>query len=484
MGSVLNNADAKKKFQIFTPEEVVKDMLDAVGYMHNLKGKKILENSCGGGNFLSEIVSRYISDAKKNNCSTDEIKAGLENDIWGADIDIEKIEECIFRLNTIAENCGIFNVKWRIYCRDYLRKPFDIKFDYIVANPPYISYWNIPKTEQKYLHEHFATCAEGLFDYCFAFVELGISSLSDEGRLVYIIPSSIFKTKAAQTLRAQIRPHLVSIIDYKTRKVFPDATTASAILLAEKKCTNDAVLYKNVSLGKEYAINRDNLDDNLWIFINERTETPCQRKEIRFGDCFDISSSIATQLNTAFVLYNWTEEGKYLISSNGDKVEKAVTKDAACPRRLKAGKKDRIIFPYIVVDGSVRRYEQKIFKKLYPETYNFLKMRKKDLKKRAADKNAKWYEYGRTQAIGDVEKDKIILSSVVSNCVQAWIVEAGTVPYSGFYITAREGFRLQRALEIIKSESFLEYVKEVGVHVNGDSIRVSVKNIADYSWVE
>ena len=51
-----------KKCQVFTPENYVIELLDSVGYTHNLYGKKILENSCGDGNILVAVVQRYIDD--------------------------------------------------------------------------------------------------------------------------------------------------------------------------------------------------------------------------------------------------------------------------------------------------------------------------------------------------------------------------------------------------------------------------------------
>ena len=45
-----------KKCQVFTPENYVRELLDSVGYTHNLYGKKILENSCGDGNILVAVV--------------------------------------------------------------------------------------------------------------------------------------------------------------------------------------------------------------------------------------------------------------------------------------------------------------------------------------------------------------------------------------------------------------------------------------------
>ena len=53
--------------QISTPKEYVKSMLDLVGYTKNLHGKTVLEDSCGEGDILIEIVRRYITDCRKLN---------------------------------------------------------------------------------------------------------------------------------------------------------------------------------------------------------------------------------------------------------------------------------------------------------------------------------------------------------------------------------------------------------------------------------
>ena len=51
------------KCQIFTPVNYVKELLDSVGYCENIVDKTILENSCGDGNILVEIITSYIEEA-------------------------------------------------------------------------------------------------------------------------------------------------------------------------------------------------------------------------------------------------------------------------------------------------------------------------------------------------------------------------------------------------------------------------------------
>jgi len=69
-----------------------------------------------------------------------------------------------------------------------------VSFDFIVGNPPYINYSDLSLEERKFIKETYDSCKEGKFDYCYAFIEHSIKSLSSKGKMSYLIPSSIFKT--------------------------------------------------------------------------------------------------------------------------------------------------------------------------------------------------------------------------------------------------------------------------------------------------
>ena len=64
--------------KIFTPIEYVKELLDVIGYKDQLYGKSILENSCGDGKILIEVVRRYITFCQSVSMDDEEIKQGLE----------------------------------------------------------------------------------------------------------------------------------------------------------------------------------------------------------------------------------------------------------------------------------------------------------------------------------------------------------------------------------------------------------------------
>ena len=123
----------QKHCQIPTPIEYVRTMLDLAGYTENLYGKTILENSCGEGRILIEIVRRYIEDCRKNNYSDETIIKGLQKDIKAYEIDPQCVKKCIDRLDDLAAEMNLEKIHWTIKAEDYLETGGEA-FDYIIGN--------------------------------------------------------------------------------------------------------------------------------------------------------------------------------------------------------------------------------------------------------------------------------------------------------------------------------------------------------------
>jgi adenine-specific DNA-methyltransferase len=102
MKTELNVNNIKNLGQVSTPDSIVDFMLDAVGYKEKtILGKHILDNSCGEGAFLKNVVKRYIKLAQEKNFSSAEIKKGLETYIHGVEIDTAAYKSCVRNLNAI-----------------------------------------------------------------------------------------------------------------------------------------------------------------------------------------------------------------------------------------------------------------------------------------------------------------------------------------------------------------------------------------------
>lgn len=470
-----------KKCQIFTPENYVDELLNNVGYTDDLYGRKILENSCGDGNILISIVQRYIDNCLKYGLSRTKIKNGLAKDIYGVEIDPVQYEKCINRLNNLVSIYNIKSVDWKIYNEDYLKMADDIQYDFIVGNPPYITYRDISKEDRNYLKNNFLSCEQGKFDYCYAFIEKSINCLSKNGKMSYLIPSSIFKTVFGTNVRNCIKPYIEMILDFSLEKIFDNALVKSSIIVLNKNKKNTALVYTDASQNIKYYLDLDKLN-NKWVFT-EKLATGNRR----FGDYFKVSHVVATLYNDAFVLKDgeYEEIDNYYICNNFH-IEKSIVKDTFSPKSIRSNKKEKIIFPYYYINDKLTRYTEKEFIEKCPGAFDYLKTFQFKLNSRKSDKNTNWFEYGRTQALNNINKPKLLLSTVITSKVKVYKLDAECIPYSGLYIITKNNrdkeMTLNDAIEILKSNEFMNYANDVGTHISGNSIRITSKDIENYTF--
>jgi len=467
--------DCKKKCQIFTPQKNVKEMLDWLGYKKDLYGKKIIEPSCGQGNILTNVIERYIVDSINNGYSKEEIRKGLSQDIYAIEYDLKHYYKCLDNINKILKKHNIGKVDWNIYCEDSLKLDLKIKFDYVVGNPPYISYRMLDEETRKYVKKNFKTCAKGKFDYCYPFIEKGVEFLKKDGKMAYLIPGSIFKNVFSGDLREYLKPDITDIYDYATQKLFNEYATgekkkiltSSVIFILKKGSKSDKLNYYNLDNKSTINIKKETLGTK-WIFNNINKDGK------RFGDFYKVSNSIATLCNKAYVI-NDRDEIFY------NKREKEIIKNAVSPKSIELNKNEKIIFPYYYsLNNNLIKLDSKTFSKKYPNVEKHLKRFINELNNRKSDKNIQWFEYGRSQALGDMNKSKLLLSIIVTEKVKTYILDKDTIPYSGIYITPKKNVTLEMAKKILESKEFLDYIKSVGINASGDSYRITSKDISNY----
>lgn len=463
--------------QVPTPTKYVDELLDCIGYTHNLFGKTVLENSCGEGNILKNIVKRYINSSLKEGYSKKQISCGLEKHITAYDIDPVCVKKCIENLNEIVKEYGLSNICWNIHNKDYL-KCNKGNYHYIIGNPPYITHHDLTVAQRLFLKEKYSTCQEGRFDYCYAFIEAGLRDLTQDGKLIYIVPYSVIKNKYASKIRELIKKHLNAIIDYKGIHIFPNTLTSSVVILCNME-NNEYIYYHSVKDKIINNIAKSSLKDK-WVF-----ETIKETGTRRFGDYFKVSNSIATLCNKAFVFESRSEDDLYYYLESG-RIEKGVVFDASSSKSEKKyiakRKRDKIIFPYKILNGSILNYNEDLFKEEFPECYSYLTSFKTELLKRNFSKGVKWFEYGRVQAINNIFVDKLVMAGVVTNNVNVYSVGVNSIPYAGIFISVLSGgiLDLSIAKEILQSKLFYEYIKRCGTPTTTSSYRISVKDIENY----
>lgn len=363
--------------QIPTPQKYVQQMLDYVDYSKKLYGKKVLENSCGEGNILLEVVKRYIESAKSEKHSAEEIKNGLNKDIEAYEIDKECIEKCKNRLNKLAASYGIEGIEWNIKNNDFLKEDVQNRYDFIIGNPPYITYHDMDDSQREFLKKSFSTCNNGRFDYCYAFIEASLKTLKNRGKMVYLVPCSIMTNKFAGDLRVKLSKYITEIYDYRTIKIFSQALTSSVIIVCENLTNKSDLKYHLVKENTIFEIERKKLTDAKWSVTRDDNNIG-----VKFSDFFEVKNSVATLLNEAFIFKEYERrDGYYIIDEY--KIEEELVKDAASIKSLSRGENSyKIIFPYRIEDGKRKDYSESEFEDRFPGAVRYLKQFKDKLKKR------------------------------------------------------------------------------------------------------
>lgn len=454
------------------PKRYVKKLLDSVGYKKNIIGKKILENSCGEGKILIEIVCRYIKDAQNKGLSSYDIKRGLERDIIGVEVDHSLIQICIANLDKAIKKYNLPKINWNIQNVDYLTAIFE-EIDFIVSNPPYINYHDLSINERIYLSTTFQSCIKGRFDYYYAFVEKGIKELVDGGKFSFLIPYSFLKNKYSNNLRLLVLQHLLKIYDLSNEMVFKDVQISTIILNGCKNKKKDSFYY--FQNDKQFLLNKVELQEEQWTFFVNNTQGR------RIGDFFRISNSIATLNNKVFIIKISGKDSRYCYVDD-IKLEKGLLYDVVSNRLNSSVDKFKIVFPYELYNNKFTLIEETRLKEQYPNIYKYLLNHKETLLKRTISKETQWYEYGRSQAIQSINKNKLIMPNVLSLNFKTFLCQTNTVPVAGYYAVTKDAsiLSLEILQKILSSKEFKEYIVNNGTPVSNKSYRLSTKLIEDF----
>ena len=119
----------KQRGKIFTPDFLVSIILNQGHYeIGRINKKHVIDNSCGDGQFMVQIVERYCQDFFEKSNNLEQLKAELETYIHAIEIEREALDKCIERCEKIVNRYKIFNVTWDFILGDAL---FINKFDKI-----------------------------------------------------------------------------------------------------------------------------------------------------------------------------------------------------------------------------------------------------------------------------------------------------------------------------------------------------------------
>lgn len=203
---------------VFTRPKVVEFILDLVGYATPWGGvglplhqKRILEPSFGDGAFLLPIIRRLLSAwraAGQPQPATDHLAEAIRA------VELHHATFAATRARVVAllqqeglerQAASTLASHWLIP-GDYLTASLQEGFDFVVGNPPYVRWEEIPHCLRAEYKSRYAT-VRGRADLYVPFIERSLALLKEGGRLGFICADRWTKNRYGAALRKLVAEH-------------------------------------------------------------------------------------------------------------------------------------------------------------------------------------------------------------------------------------------------------------------------------------
>ena len=461
----------KSKGRVYTPDYIVKNILDMSHYNGvAILNKHVIDNSCGDGAFLCEIVDRYCSIAVNNSTNLEDLISQLETYIHGVEIEPIEHKKCLENVNAVAKKYGIMtDVSWDIICADTLTvDKYDGKMDFVLGNPPYVRVHNLDDTFEKV--KRFSFAQDGMTDLYIVFYEIGLKMLNKNGILGYITPSSFFNSVAGNYMRKYfVQENLIEkLVDLKHFQAFQATTYTTIVILNKQHASKELEYYqfdeKNlIPYYVETLIPDDYYLSKKFYFSTKENLALLKKILFNLGHCnIEVKNGYATLCDDVFI-GSFDFKSKYIIP-----VIKA-----------SRGERKQIIYPY-EQNGKLVTEKSLVNEKAL---YEYLLANKSKLLDRSSENMADvyWFAFGRSQAINDTYTDKISINTLLRTAADLKIISvpAGTGVYSGLYLIGPKN-EIEQIPDILKSKEFSTYISLLGKYKSGGYYTFSSKDIKAY----
>ncbi len=483
----------KKSGSERTPKEIIKYMLDIIGYNENTSiYNSIIDPACGTGTFVKQILDRLIAGLYKNK-NINMIKEKLIKEKLICAYDTKPLNVYVTKIvmiSTLIKNNLISTMeniiemmdKLPIYCNDFLR--IERKTDFVIGNPPYIRLQNMPIEYREFMKKNFVS-ATGRFDIFTCFIEKGDSILNEKGKMCLITSNKYLTANYGVGIRKYLssKGHVRKLIDLYDTKFF-SASVLPAIIMCENSNLKD---YDVDYTGMKLSVQKPQyhcLDMNklFWYIENEMK---CNKSIVHYGNSdtniLEIShSKIKIPLNGTTWNFSSSDENSIKLKMDKQKIcslkdimnicvgikttadsvfVKPMTEKFIQERGFEKNViysliqsfdvnkwsitwgqnvRDRyILYPHQEVDGNMVAIPLEEI----PRTKQYLEECANILKNRLylrKSKNRMWYECWVPQTLSKFKKTKIVTKDIVSNNTFALDESGKLCQGNTFFLTRKD----------------------------------------------
>lgn len=281
------SGSGKKAGEFYTPQQISTILsrivlLDSHDPTQGYKSKlnKVLDFTCGSGSLLLNLRTQLKKETNGK---------GTIGKIYGQEKNITTYN--LARMNMLLH--GMKDTEFEIFHGDTLLNQWDvfnqmnpskkIKFDAIVANPPFSLRWEPNDTlAEDFRFKGYGLAPKSAADFAFllhGFHFLGTDNLSDDGTMAIILPHGVlFRSGVEEKIRTKLlTENSIDTIIGLPANLFYSTGIPVCILILKKCKKKEDVLFINASEHFEKEKRQNTLDEK---HINKIVETYQYRRDI------------------------------------------------------------------------------------------------------------------------------------------------------------------------------------------------------------
>lgn len=316
----LNNISLRKSSGVYyTPTEIVNKLIKNT--FENYNGGTVYDPCCGSGNFIINLP---------DNVSAQSIYAG----------DIDELSVKIARINfalkyKISDKNFLYE---HIKVQNFLTDESNIKYDYIIGNPPWA--FNFGVKDKEFLRKKYKTAKGSNIESYDVVSEKALNILNKNGLLSFILPEAVLNVKSHKSLREVIMDNCsIKYIEYLGDSF--DGVQCPSIIIK--------IVYK----GKPFSVRGLRIKDKDREFViysarkicSDFFSFTCDDKEYEILSKIEkIPNKVTLKGNAKFALGIVTGDNKRFLSKSKNKSNEFVLKGSDIEKYKIKLPKNYIIF--------------------------------------------------------------------------------------------------------------------------------------------
>lgn len=387
-----------------TPQATVDQMVEML-----FRGRQpvatdhVLDPGCGPGAFIEGIL-RW--------CQRHDAPVPA---ITGIELDPERCAQAKEKFAAINEV--------RILQADFLAEKVKGSYDYVIANPPYISILRISEREREQFRRQYRS-AVGRFDLYMLFMEKALSVASDHATVVFITPEKYTYVHSGAGIRKVLAHHCITDIVLVDEAAFPGRTTYPAITRLElrRQTKPTQILCRD---HQSFAVSLPSGGESWRHLFSSPSPAEINGSRCLASFCNRISCGIATGADAVFV--------KELDELPGSLLRHAwptISGRQLQPQASSLKTSSVMLVPYSSQSRLKPLVEIDALADYLKRTENQTMLRK-----RSCSQRKPWYAFHDAPQMGDLARPKILCKDICDDPV-FWIDADGSVipRHSVYYI--------------------------------------------------